>query len=143
MDGDLTSQSHSDTVPPMTESEMFARLGELRDTMQTLQREADAAKDEHDRFQVAVFQYMKDRGTTSYGTEDETWVRKATTYGSITNREAFVKWAEEQGLLDEFTQRKEVGKRINELVRQMLGDGQDLPPGVDFYEREYISRTNK
>ncbi len=127
----------------MTEREMFARLGELRDAVTEAKKAHDKVKDEHDRFQHSVFQYMKDKGTTSYGTEGETWVRKSTRYGSITNREAFLRWAEEAGLLEDYTQRKEVNARLNELVRQMIDDGQELPPGVDFYDREYVSRTSK
>lgn len=127
----------------MTESEMFARLGELRDKMKADKDAYEASKEEHDRFQHTVFQYMKERGTTSYGTEDEQWVRKSTRYATITNRDAFIKWAEDHGLVEEFTQRKEVSARLNELVRQRLDDNEDMPPGVDYYDREYVSRTSK
>ncbi len=122
---------------------MFARLGELRDALTEATNAQKKAKDEHDQFQHAVFQYMKDRGTTSYGTEQEQWVRKSTRYASITNRDAFLRWAEENGQLEEFTLRKEVQQRLNELVRTLCDDNQELPPGVDTYEKEYVSRTSK
>lgn len=50
----------------------------------------------------------------------------------------FVKWAESND--PDLIQYKERGAELNSLVRQRLDDGEPLPPGVGFYDREYISQ---
>jgi hypothetical protein len=39
----------------------------------------------------------------------------------------------------ELVEYKERGEQINALVRRLLDDGAEFPPGLGFYEREYIS----
>lgn len=68
------------------------------------------------------------------------FARKSTVYAQVTDRDALVAWAEEQGL-DDVVELKEAKGRLNEIVRDRLDTQQELPPGVSFYERRYIAHT--
>jgi uncharacterized protein with LGFP repeats len=61
-------------------------------------------------------------------------------YATVQDRAEFVRWAQENE--PDLIQYKERGAELNSLVRQRLDDGEVLPPGVGFYDREYISQRN-
>ncbi len=61
-------------------------------------------------------------------------------YASVQDRTEFVDWALANE--PELVAYKERGAELNALVRQRLDDGEVLPPGIGFYDREYISQRS-
>jgi hypothetical protein len=106
-----------------------------------LQRQADEAKAAHDELQADVFEDMRQEGHMSYKSDKASFSRKSTLYGTVQDRDAFIEWCHENDLADEFLKEKEVAQRINEIVRGAIDNGEDLPPGLGFYARQYISIT--
>lgn len=106
-----------------------------------LQNDADRAKEEHDKLQAEVFSIMRDRKLLTHKMEDASFSRKSTIYGHVQDREAFANWCKKNGYEEEMLVVKEKGQPLNELVRSMIDNGEDLPPGVGFYAREYVSIT--
>lgn len=130
----------------MTEQTIPQRLAELarlREQYRAEQAVADATKAEHDRLQKILHEDMKEAGLLTIGTDTDTFTRKSTYYAQVENQDEFIAWAESEGLLEEFTETAAVKGRLNELVRQRLQDGETLPPGLGFYSKDYISKTQK
>lgn len=130
----------------MTEQTIPQRLAELarlREQYRAEQAVADATKAEHDRLQKILHEDMKEAGLLTIGTDTDTFTRKSTYYAQVENQDEFIAWAESEGLLEEFTETAAVKGRLNELVRQRLQDGEMLPPGLGFYSKDYISKTQK
>lgn len=82
------------------------------------------------------FDFDGDLGTIQFGT-------RKTVYGRIVDADAAMESFENEALSDEMTGTKFESRRLNEYVRDRLEQGQDLPPGVDYYERRYISVSVK
>ena len=106
-----------------------------------LQAQADSAKTEHDVLQAEAFEMMRSRRIMTLKAEDAAFSRKATIYGHVRDRELFANWCRENGYGDELLVQKENSRALNEIVRGLVDNGEDLPPGVGFYAKEYISIT--
>lgn len=126
--------------PFKDELEQLARLKARK-----AQTAADAkiAAADLERYEQELWERMEgvNADSRAYG-DIGSFVRKSTVYGQITDRDAFVEWAKEQGL-DDVVQVVEQKGRLNEIVRDRLDTQQELPPGVSFYEKRYISHTKK
>ena len=68
---------------------------------------------------------------------------KETTYGRILDKDQALDYIEERQMADEMTESKIVMARVNEIVRECVEEGQDLPPGFDFYRRPYVQITRQ
>jgi hypothetical protein len=117
------------------------RLAELKEAKASTARAAKEADAEMKRYQADLYMDMAEAGMTSFGTTRGQFVRKSTTYGTIKDRAAFISWCDENGVTDDYIKEVEEDGRLNELVRSRLDTGEELPPGVDFYTRDYISHT--
>lgn len=106
-----------------------------------LQSDADEAKAEHDALQAEVFNIMRERRILTHKAEDASYSRKSTIYGHVQDRDAFVQWCRENELDEDILVLKEKGQPLNELVRSRIDNGEELPPGIGFYAREYVSIT--
>lgn len=69
--------------------------------------------------------------------------KRATTFGRIFDEEKAVAWmdATERGL--ELSKRVPRRAQVNELVRERIENKEPLPPGVDFYETQYVQLTRR
>lgn len=121
--------------------ERLAELAKLKQASTTAAKAAEAAKNELNRFQSELWQDMAAVDMDSVRTRHGRFTRQSTPYGVIVDREAFLEWCDEQGLLDSLTQEVEIKARLNELVRDRLNNNEELPPGTSFYAKEYISYT--
>lgn len=121
--------------------EKLERLKTAKNYYRDLQSQADEAKQQHDALQAEVFAIMRDRRILTHKAEDASYSRKATIYGHVQDRDAFVAWCRENGLDEDILVVKEKGQPLNELVRARIDNGEELPPGIGFYAREYISIT--
>ena len=120
---------------------MLAELRAAKNKYRSLQTEADEAKGLHDKLQTEVFATMRDRKLLTHKAEDASFSRKSTIYGHVQDRDAFVQWCRDNDLDSDILVVKEKGQPLNELVRSRIDNGEELPPGVGFYAREYVSIT--
>jgi hypothetical protein len=121
------------------ESDEFNHLAYLKAEAKKKQADADDAKKRLKEYEQDLWNRSSDRNTFGIKTDLGGFSLKSTTYGTISDFEAYKAWAEENDLADEFLKLDVESARLNELVRARLDTGQDLPPGVSYYERRYVS----
>lgn len=66
-----------------------------------------------------------------------------TYYGRIIDKEAAMEYLEQRAMMDEVTQPKVVMRRITEIVNEHREQGKNMPPGMDFYAKRYITITKQ
>lgn len=140
----MSDLASSDPGHGMSLTERLEHLDKLKQTYRALQQEAAAAKEDHDWFEHCTIEAMEGQRIPALTVEGVgKFAAKSTDYGKILNLEEFATWAREQGLGDEFLQDAPQKNRLNELVRKCLADGEEFPPGVHFYTKNYISITKE
>lgn len=122
-------------------TERFDKLAELKQLEREAKSVYDAASQDRKDYERDLFALAQDEGCFSIRTHQGQYSLKSTEYGTITDLEAFKRWVEDQNLESEFLKVEEQGARLNELVRAALEVGNELPPGVSYYTRQYISVT--
>lgn len=95
-------------------------------------------KKQRKEFEFRCMERMEQEHCDSHKTDGTLFVPVETVYHSIQDRSAFVEWAKEND--EELVEDRERKELLNQLVRQRLDDGEELPPGVGFYTRPYISQ---
>ena len=123
--------------------ESLDTLRELKEQHRLAKRAATEAENKLNSFQAELSAILKDEGLDSHSYGGYSYVPKSTVFGKVNGPEAFYAWCEENNMVDEFFTDKPVGERVHSIVRDRLDSQQDLPPGVSFYNREYISVTKK
>ncbi len=73
-------------------------------------------------------------GKVSFGARE-------TYYGRVIDDEAALAYFEQRAMIEEVSQPKFTMKRINEIVRDSIEQGQSPPPGLDFYARRGVTVT--
>lgn len=119
-------------------NERLNHLRHLKRVAKTKADEASSAKSEMEEYQHQLFQDMRASNLYSAKTDQGQFSLKSTIYPTIQNREEFIAWCHEHGM-DDYVQEVEAKGRLGEMVRQRLDDGEELPPGVHYYVKEYIS----
>lgn len=99
---------------------------------------ADEAKRKHDEAERHLIQRMEGEGCDSISADHTLFVPTRTVYGQINDRDEFVSWAAEND--ESLVETKERKGLINELVRERLDNGEELPPGLTFRVDEYVSQ---
>lgn len=122
-----------------TLSHACQKLDTLKKREKELKTKYESAKQEREIYELELIQRMEGEEAESHRTKGVLYSVAKTTYGSIQDRSEFVKWAEVHA--PELLESKERKGLVHEIVRQRQDDGEDLPPGVGFYVKEYISRT--
>lgn len=105
------------------EAKLESKRKELKERRETMMREA--------------IQFMRDKDWHNHGVGGVMYSPTKTIYGQITDRDAFMAWAETQD--ETLIDWKERSALINEIARNCFDDGNPLPPGMAFRETEYIS----
>jgi len=72
-----------------------------------------------------------------------TFQYRETYYGRVLDKEATLEHFEQRAMIDDVMEPKLSKKRINEIVNDCLDEGKELPPGLDFYARRYVSMSQK
>lgn len=126
------------------------RLVELREAKDEAVAAAEKAKKEFQEFQDDFFeQYEKSplQGSIrinlggKHGTVRVT--PRATKYGRIVNRDDAVAWMKENGKFEEIVKDDFRMGRVHDIVREHIEQKKPLPPGVDFYTKEYFTISFK
>ncbi len=102
------------------------------------QKQADSKKRLHKDWERHCLDRMEAEEAENHKTRGTLFSPVAKQYAQIQDREAFVEWALANE--PELVQYKERSAELNALVRAALDDADELPPGVGFYVRSYISQ---
>lgn len=122
-------------------TERLAHLAQLKAKEKQSKKQYEADKSERERFELDTHTLMESEDLWTVRTGTHTFSAKETIYGQVQDEEAFRAWVQDQGLEEEFFRSEEVKGRINELVREAIDSGRDLPPGLGWYPRKYVSAT--
>ncbi len=113
-------------------------LRELKESYVESKAETDSLKRQFDKAQADLIERMDTDAVEGLKVDGTNFIPTKTIYGQVQDRSEFVAWAEQEA--PELLEPKERSELINELVRQKLDDGEQLPPGLNFRVREYISQ---
>jgi hypothetical protein len=121
-----------------TLSEDAATVRRLYLQRDKLKAAADEAERAFKAAQAALFERMDAEKVDGIKVDGIGFSPARTVYATVKDRAAFVAWAEVHN--PELVQPRERKSLLNDEVRQALDDGRELPPGVSFYAREYVSQ---
>lgn len=128
----------------------FSRLLELREKKDVTKLAADQAKAEYQEEQAKLYRELQEEGirgsmTFDFGGKLGTarFGRRATHFGRVVNKQAAIDALKAAGQDDAVLQESVAQGRLNELVRECLETGRDLPDGVDYYTNEIITVSRK
>lgn len=128
------------TTATQTLAQACDELRDLKREAERLDTEATKAKAIAKEAEVALFERMDSEGVGSIKVDKTNFVRTETVYGQVQDRSEFVAWAEDN--MSELLETKERKALVNEVIRERLDGGQELPPGLGFYVRQYISQRS-
>ena len=128
----------------------FRRLMELRETRDADKVAAERSEREYRELEAEVWEAYDEsplEGAIKLDLGGEygvvTFQPKETYYGRIIDREKALEHFEQRAMIDEVTEPKPVMARIHEVVRDAIDQGQNLPPGLDFYAKRYIAISRR
>lgn len=128
----------------------FRRLAELR-----VDRDIDAvaakrSEEAYREYEAELLSIVEDsglKGSIEFDFGGDLGIisfqRRKTTYGRIIDKAAAMAAFEEEGMFEAMTGQKIEARRLNELVRERQEAGEDLPNGVDYYDKRFISISHK
>lgn len=122
----------------MNIAEMARSLAYLRDAKESDAARAKESKEAYERAERRFYDALNTLGVGSVKVDSTLYVPIQTIYGTVQDKEAFSKWAEAEA--PEMLESKPRAQLINELVREYLDTGQELPEGLGFYVKEYVSQ---
>jgi hypothetical protein len=120
-------------------------LAEDAAEVRRLKQEKDSAKDvasdlerQFKAAQANLFERMEAEGVQGIKHEGTNFVPTRTVYAQLQDRRVFAEWARENA--PDLIEDRERSDLLNDAVRAALDDGRELPPGVSFRVREYVSQ---
>jgi hypothetical protein len=128
----------------------FRRLMELREAEDVAKAEYTAAKREAEELEDEIWDEMAESGLAGALKLDlgEPWgvitfQNKETFYARINDAEAARAYFAEHFEEEPVTEQKFVMARLNEVVREAIDTRSDLPPGVDWRPKRFVSVTRQ
>jgi len=114
------------------------KLRQLKRVEQETYAEHEDAKKARQRHERKVLDRLQDEGMDGAKADESTFTPVRTIYAQVQDPEVFAIWAAENDpdLLRPQDPRQ---RELNALVRRCLDDESALPPGVGWYQKEYIS----
>jgi len=118
--------------------EQARELRQLRLELDDAEAVAKSTKLDYVDAERRFFERMEAETVGSVKVDGVNFVPQTTVYGQVQDREAFIQWAEstDESLLEP----RERKALINELVREAIEQGAELPPGLGFYTKDYVSQ---
>lgn len=118
-----------------------------REKRDETKKAADEADKEHKESEAELYDALRDSGMKSIKVEIDgqtvTFQPRETIYGRILDLDKALEAFEAEARTDELTKPGVEKRRLNELVRERLESGHDLPDGVDWYPQRYVSISRK
>lgn len=135
---------------PEESKSALRRLMEVRQKRDEAKKALELAERDFRECESDVFESLEDSdvkgtlkvdlgepwGTVSFRTRE-------THFGNIFDEEAATEYFEQRAQIDEVSAPKFVKRRINEIVRDAVEQGADLPPGVDYYTQRGVTITRQ
>lgn len=135
---------------PEESKSALRRLMEVRQKRDEAKKALELAERDFRECESDVFESLEDSdvkgtlkvdlgepwGTVSFRTRE-------THFGNIFDEEAAIEYFEQRAQIDEVSAPKFVKRRINEIVRDAVEQGADLPPGVDYYTQRGVTITRQ
>ena len=128
----------------------FRRLAELREERDFAKKTAETAESAYREYEAELFGVVEDsalRGTIEFDFGGDLgtirFQPRSTIYGRVIDKFAALESLENEALLDEMTAPKVEARRLNEYVRDRMENGQELPDGIDYYERRFFTISRK
>lgn len=128
----------------------FRRFAELRDTRDYEKAAAEASERAYREYEQQLFEDVEDsalRGTIQFDFGGDLGIirfqPRRTIYGRVIDKNAAQEAFENEAIIDEMVSPKIEARRLNEYVRDRLENGQSLPEGIDFYERQFFTISRK
>jgi hypothetical protein len=115
----------------------LVKLRKLKTEATELKRKAEAADREMKTWERHCFERMDAEESEGHRTRGALYTPVSKEYATVTDRTAFIEWAKAHD--EDLVQERERSADLNALVRRYLDDGVELPPGVGYYTRDYIS----
>lgn len=128
------------------------RLMELRQDRDEKTQAAKVANEAYIEMELDVYEAFEDdeegvEGTLKVNLGDPWGVvsfrTRETYYGRIIDDEAALEYFAQRAMVDEISAPKFVKKRINEIVRDHIEQGIDMPPGIDYYPQRGMTVTRQ
>lgn len=104
-----------------------------------LDKQAKEIRMEAKEREARLLERMAEEEVDSQATNGTVYTPASTIYHTIQDEAAFLAWAESAA--EQLVEVKARSDLMNQLVRERLDNGEELPPGVGFYTRDYISKT--
>lgn len=128
----------------------FRRLAELRETRDVDAQAAKASEEAYREYETELLATIDEsalRGTVEFDFGGDLGIirfqPRRTIYGRIVDKNAAMDAFEQEALMDEMTAPKIEARRLNEYVRDKLESHQELPDGIGYYERRYVTISRK
>lgn len=122
-------------------NERLHEVARLKSVEKAAKEAYEARKGERERFELDTHTLMVETGVEATKIDGINYGRRTTEYGTVQDRDLFEAWVRAQDMEEEYLTIKENKQRVNELVRAALEDGRDLPPGLGWYPKNFISVT--
>src|SRR5581483_6010803 len=121
----------------MTLEEQIRELAALRDEKDRTAKAAEEAKLAYDIAHLALWERMDGSGVSRVEIDGRLYSKVAPQpYGTVADKAALRRWAVDEGNAPELFEQEPRAKLINELVRQRIDNGGELPPGINWYTKQ-------
>jgi hypothetical protein len=128
----------------------FRRLAELRETRDIDKQAAEGSEAAYREYEAELLETIDEsalRGTVEFDFGGDLGIirfqPRRTIYGRIVDKNAAMDAFEDEAIMDEMTAPKIEARRLNEYVRDRIEAGVELPDGVGYYERRYVTISRK
>jgi hypothetical protein len=128
-------------------SREVTKLVTLRGDADRAEAIADEAKSAHDAQQQLVWSLLEDMGVSSVKIEvdgRQLGIQKRETIRSrVIDRDVLIDALEQAGRTDEMVFTDVRKRQLNELIRECIEQGIELPAGADFSSTKYITISGR
>lgn len=128
----------------------FRRLAELREERDISKAAAESAEKAYREYEAELFESVSESalsGSVEFDFGGDLgkirFQPRSTVYGRVIDKNAALEAFENEAIVDEMTAPKIEARRLNEYVRDCIEQGRDLPEGIDYYERKYMTISRK
>lgn len=128
----------------------FRRLAELREQRDFDKQTAETSESAYREYEAELFEVVDEsalRGTVEFDFGGDLGVirfqPRRTIYGKIVDKNAAFEAFENEAIVEEMTAPKIEARRLNEYVRERLEENGELPDGIGYYERRYMTISRK
>lgn len=126
------------------------RLMEARQQRDEDKKAAEQSEKDYRELEAEVYEELDEnpvQGTVKVDLGDPygvvSFAPRETYFGRIIDEDAAAEYYEQRAMMEEVSAPKFVMRRINEEVRDRIEQGQNMPPGVDFYARRGVTITRQ